>query len=127
MLQRPMLINETTARGEHGDGGEVWQIGDVKITRVVEIEATGGMSRIIPDAKRELVREIEWLYPHFSDEEGRMRGAIHALIVDTPDRQYCRRHLYRQRQGTCGPGVEQSTDIVPFRHCRSRLFPREHR
>ena len=66
--------------------GEVWQIGDVKVTRVVEIEATGGMSRIIPDAKRELVREIEWLYPHFSDEEGRMRGAIHALIVDTPDR-----------------------------------------
>ena len=41
--------------------GEIWQIGDVRITRVVEIEATGGMSRIIPDAKRELVREIEWL------------------------------------------------------------------
>lgn len=39
--------------------GEVWQIGDVKVTRVVEIEATGGMSRIIPDAKRELVREID--------------------------------------------------------------------
>ena len=41
--------------------GEVWQIGDVKITRVVEIEATGGMNRIIPDAKRELVRDIDWL------------------------------------------------------------------
>ena len=64
--------------------GEIWQIGDVRITRVVEIEATGGMSRIIPDAKRELVREIEWLYPHFCDADGRMRGAIHALIVDTP-------------------------------------------
>ena len=66
--------------------GEIWQIGEVRITRLVEIEATGGMSRIIPDAKRELVREIEWLHPHFCDEGGRMRGAIHALIVDTPDR-----------------------------------------
>ena len=30
-----------------------WRIGDVTVTRVVEIEATGGMSRVIPDAKRE--------------------------------------------------------------------------
>ena len=66
--------------------GEVWKIGDVTVTRVVEIEATGGMTRIIPDAKRELVREIGWLHPHFADEEGRLRGAIHALIVKTPDR-----------------------------------------
>lgn len=63
-----------------------WQIGKVTVTRVVEIEATGGMSRIIPDAKRELLKEIPWLYPHFVDENGRMRGSIHALIIETPDR-----------------------------------------
>jgi len=63
-----------------------WQIGDVTVTRVVEIEATGGMSRIIPDAKRELLKEISWLYPHFVDENGRMRGSIHALIIETSDR-----------------------------------------
>jgi glyoxylase-like metal-dependent hydrolase (beta-lactamase superfamily II) len=67
--------------------GEVWRIGAVKITRIVEIEATGGMSRIIPDATRDRVREINWLYPHFADEEGRMRGAIHSLVVETPDRK----------------------------------------
>jgi hypothetical protein len=65
--------------------GEVWRIGDVKISRVVEIEATGGMTRIIPDATRERVMGIRWLYPNFADEEGRMRGAIHALLVETPD------------------------------------------
>jgi len=63
-----------------------WKIGDVTVTRVVEIEATGGMSRVIPDAKRERLQEIPWMYPHFADENGRMRGAIHALIVETPDR-----------------------------------------
>lgn len=65
--------------------GEVWRIGDVKISRIVEIEATGGMTRIIPDASRERVMGIRWLYPHFADEAGRMRGAIHALLVETPD------------------------------------------
>ena len=44
------------------------------------------MSRVIPDAKRERLQEIPWMYPHFADENGRMRGAIHALIVETPDR-----------------------------------------
>lgn len=66
--------------------GEVWRIGDVTITRIVEIEATGGMSRIIPDATRDRVQEIPWLYPHFADNEGRMRGSIHSLVIDTPDR-----------------------------------------
>lgn len=65
--------------------GEVWRIGDVKVSRIVEIEATGGMTRIIPDATRERVLGIRWLQPHFADEEGRMRGAIHALLVETPD------------------------------------------
>ncbi|MDP6874657.1 MAG: MBL fold metallo-hydrolase [Alphaproteobacteria bacterium] len=63
-----------------------WRIGEVTVTRVVEIEATGGMSPILPDAKREILREIPWLYPHFADENGRMRGSIHALIIETPDR-----------------------------------------
>ncbi len=67
--------------------GGRWRIGDVTVTRIVEIEATGGMSRIIPQATREAVREIPWLYPHFADENGRMRGSIHALVVETPDRR----------------------------------------
>ena len=67
--------------------GEVWQIGEVKISRLVEIEATGGMTRIIPDATRERITEIEWLFPHFADEAGRMRGAIHALVVETPSKR----------------------------------------
>jgi glyoxylase-like metal-dependent hydrolase (beta-lactamase superfamily II) len=66
--------------------GERWKIGDVTITRIVEIEATGGMSRILPDATREEVKKIPWLYPHFADENGRMRGSIHALVVETPER-----------------------------------------
>jgi len=64
-----------------------WQIGDVKITKVVELEATGGSRFILPDATREAAQEIGWLYPHFADADGRLIMSIHALIVETPDRR----------------------------------------
>lgn len=61
-----------------------WQIGDVKITKVVEIEVTGGSRFILPDAVKEDVKPISWLYPHFADEEGRLKMSIHALLVEAP-------------------------------------------
>jgi glyoxylase-like metal-dependent hydrolase (beta-lactamase superfamily II) len=64
-----------------------WRIGEVTVTRVVEIEATGGMTFILPQAKRDILKDIPWLYPNFADENGRMRGSIHALIIETPDRR----------------------------------------
>ena len=66
---------------------EVWQVGRVKITRVVEIEVTGGTRFILPDATREAVRDYRWLYPHFMDKEGNLVMSIHALVVDTGERR----------------------------------------
>ena len=63
-----------------------WQIGDVKITRVVEIEATGGSKFILPDATREACQPLGWMVPHFMDEAGNLKMSVHALIVETPDR-----------------------------------------
>lgn len=64
-----------------------WQIGDVKITRIVELEVTGGTRFILPDATREAAREIDWLAPHFMDAEGRLIMSIHALILDVGGRR----------------------------------------
>jgi glyoxylase-like metal-dependent hydrolase (beta-lactamase superfamily II) len=64
-----------------------WQIGDVTITKVVELEALGGMSFILPQAQPEAVRHLEWLKPHFMDEHGRLRASVHAFVVETPDRR----------------------------------------
>jgi len=61
-----------------------WKIGKVTVTKVVELEVTGGSRFILPDATPELVRPIGWLVPHFADEMGRLRMSIHALIVETP-------------------------------------------
>ena len=64
-----------------------WRIGDVTVTKVVELEATGGTRFILPDATREAALPIRWLYPHFMDDEGRLRMSIHTLIIEARDRR----------------------------------------
>ena len=64
-----------------------WQIGDVKITRVVEVEAIGGTRFILPQATPETIRPIDWMIPHFATPEGKLIMSIHALIIDTGSRR----------------------------------------
>lgn len=66
---------------------EVWQVGDVKITRVVEMEVTGGTRFILPDATRDACRPLRWMHPHFMDDAGNLVMSIHALVVDTGQRR----------------------------------------
>lgn len=61
-----------------------WQIGDVRITKIVEIEALGGMSFILPQAQPEAVKPLSWMVPHFMNEEGKLIASVHALVVETP-------------------------------------------
>lgn len=89
-----------------------WQVGDVKITRVVELEVAGGSRFILPDATREAVQPIEWLTPHFADADGRLIMSIHALIVETPDR--------RIMVDTCLGNDKQRT--IPGWHMRQGPF-----
>jgi len=64
-----------------------WQIGDVTVTKIVELEATGGTRFILPDATREAAQPIRWMIPHFMDEEGRLKMSIHALVIEASGRR----------------------------------------
>ena len=64
-----------------------WQVGDVKITRIIEMEIPGGTRFLLPDATREAVKPIDWLAPCFIDGEGNLIMSIHALVVETPARR----------------------------------------
>ena len=64
-----------------------WQIGDVKVTRIVEFETTGGTRFLLPEATYDAIREIEWLIPHFADPGGKLKMSIHALVVEAPARR----------------------------------------
>ena len=66
---------------------ETWKIGDITVTRVVEMEVPGGTKFILPDATKEAALELEWMQPHFATPEGRLIMSIHALVIDTGDKR----------------------------------------
>jgi glyoxylase-like metal-dependent hydrolase (beta-lactamase superfamily II) len=64
-----------------------WKIGNVEITKVVELETVGHTRFILPLADREEIRQLPWLVPHFATEDGRLKMSIHTLVVETPTRR----------------------------------------
>jgi glyoxylase-like metal-dependent hydrolase (beta-lactamase superfamily II) len=61
-----------------------WRVGEVTITKVLEMEATGGSRFLLPQATPEVIKPIAWLQPHFADENGRLRMSIHSFLVEAP-------------------------------------------
>ena len=66
---------------------QTWRIGDVTVTKIIELEAVGGFRFVLPQATREAVLPMQWLHPHFMDEQGRLKASIHTLVVQTPARR----------------------------------------
>ena len=75
-----------------------WRIGEVTVTKIVELEVTGGSRFILPQATYEAVLPIGWLYPDFADERGRLKMSVHALVVET-------------QRGKTGAGASSSTPV----------------
>lgn len=51
------------------------------------MEVTGGSRFILPQATREAIIPMKWLYPHFADAKGNLIMSIHSLVIETPDRK----------------------------------------
>ena len=61
-----------------------WNIGDVKVSRIIESEAPWPGTWLLPDATPENIKkEASWLFPTFTDEKGKLRMAIHALVLES--------------------------------------------
>jgi glyoxylase-like metal-dependent hydrolase (beta-lactamase superfamily II) len=64
-----------------------WQVGDVKITRIVELyDFTDNIAMTMPDATAEEVIAMKWLHPHYATPEGLQRMNFQGFVVQTPDR-----------------------------------------
>lgn len=62
-----------------------WQVGRVKITRIVEMDLPVPAQAVIPQAKPEELRKSPWLYPHFVSEDGStLNLSVHAFLVEAP-------------------------------------------
>jgi glyoxylase-like metal-dependent hydrolase (beta-lactamase superfamily II) len=61
-----------------------WQVGRVKITRIVEMDLPVPAAAM-PQATPEALRKSAWLYPHFvSEDDITLKLSIHALLVEAP-------------------------------------------
>jgi glyoxylase-like metal-dependent hydrolase (beta-lactamase superfamily II) len=61
-----------------------WQIGDVKITRIIEQEDTSMPPEVmVVQATPENVLPIDWLRPYFIDADGHLISSIFSLLVET--------------------------------------------
>jgi glyoxylase-like metal-dependent hydrolase (beta-lactamase superfamily II) len=64
-----------------------WRVGEVTVTRIVEIELPVPYSPQRPflaEANPEALKAIPWLYPDYVTPEGHLRLSIHALLVEAP-------------------------------------------
>jgi len=60
-----------------------WQVGRVKITRIVEMDLPVPATMFLPQATPEELRKLPWLYPHFvSDDDSILKMSVHALLVE---------------------------------------------
>ncbi len=64
-----------------------WQIGDVRITKIVELELPGSGTFVLPDAEPQNVIPIPWLVPHFATANGELVMSVHALVVESRGRR----------------------------------------
>lgn len=61
-----------------------WSIGDVVVTKVVELEQELPLEGLLPDATNDaLTAHRSWLMPDFLDDEGRTDLSIHAFVIET--------------------------------------------
>ena len=59
-----------------------WQVGDVKVTQIVELTTASLGPHLLPQATPELMADIEWMTP-FLDDRHRLVLSMHALVVES--------------------------------------------
>jgi hypothetical protein len=64
-----------------------WNVGKVKVTKIVELETVGSTRFILPLATNDEIQKLPWLVPHFATAEGRLKMSIHSLVLETPTRR----------------------------------------
>jgi len=60
-----------------------FQVGAVRVTRIVELEGPSPGTFVLPQATPENVKRVPWLVPHFATAEGALHLSIHAFVVES--------------------------------------------
>ncbi len=64
-----------------------WQVGEIRITRVVDMADFTIAPQFLFEIENETVLEQEWMKPHFITSEGDLLVSVHAFIVESAGRK----------------------------------------
>lgn len=104
-----------------------WQVGRVKITRVVEMDLPVP-AKLIPQATAAELRKSAWLYPHFvSEDDTTLKLSVHAPAGRSAGAKAGRRHLRRERPAARDHRRSAVGDAVSAASCRGGLVARRSR
>lgn len=56
-------------------------LNNIEIYPIIEVEAGKIIQEIIPNAKKECIKNIDSLYPNFSDEEGNLKAVVQCFLI----------------------------------------------
>ena len=63
-----------------------WQIGEVKVSKIVESEGLWDPTRLVPDSNPDIIRAHDWMLGPFADAEtGLIRVSIHTFALEIGD------------------------------------------
>jgi hypothetical protein len=65
----------------------VWKIGDVKVTRVAEIEVERPLSLLFPDFEPAVLQDHPWLTSEFVSPGGLGRFSVHSYVLESGRRR----------------------------------------
>ena len=60
-----------------------WKVGNVKITRVVEMEGGFPPGAMFNGLTEDRVKSIDWIHPHYALPDGTVRYSVHAYVVES--------------------------------------------
>lgn len=82
-----MPDSRPSSRSSHDSSLDVlrWQVGDVRISRYVELTTASLGPHLLPQATPEALAAHPWLAP-FLDDRQRLVLSMHSFVVETPDR-----------------------------------------
>ncbi|MGX7896252.1 MBL fold metallo-hydrolase [Tsuneonella sp. HG222] len=64
-----------------------WRIGDVTVTRIVELwDFQDDIRMTMPEATEDEVKALAWLHPHYATQDGRQRLNFQGFVVQAPGR-----------------------------------------
>jgi len=65
----------------------IWQIGDVRITSIVETDAGSVIQEGLEMATKEELDKVTWLRPHFVDDEGNLIAVVQSFFIEVGDKK----------------------------------------